>query len=304
MNADMTGSHWVHNLDPVMVHLWGNFGIRYYGLAYVAGFIGGMLIHRQMVRRNRSPLSGDKEESAVFAVILGVLLGARIGYVVFYALPVFFEDPLFIFRLWEGGMSSHGGFIGVTLAGWWIARKNGMRLTEFGDIVAPLVPLGLFLGRLANFINGELWGIPSNVPWAIIFPNSAPGMPVDMIPPRHPSQLYEALLEGLVLFVYLQWRFWKTEAQQRPGRICGEFLILYGLFRIFCEQFREPDAALILGMSRGVFYSLILPVIGAFFWWRSRKLTLQWQAVRPLQDSVQQVPKTQRLPSGHKRRKK
>ena len=277
--------HWVHNLDPVLIHLWGNFGIRYYGLAYVAGFIGGMVIHRRMARHQRSPLGGEQEETAVFAVILGVLLGARIGYVIFYGLDTFLNDPLFIFRLWEGGMSSHGGFIGVTLAGWWIARKNGMRLREFGDIVAPLVPLGLFLGRIANFINGELWGIPSSVPWAVIFPNSAPGIPADMIPPRHPSQLYEAALEGLVLFLYMQWRFWRTDAQKHPGRICGEFLILYGIFRIFCEQFREPDAALILGMSRGVFYSLILPVVGIFFWWQSTRLSPQWKSRQPEAES-------------------
>lgn len=278
--------HWVHTLDPVLIHIWGNFGIRYYGLAYVAGFIGGMLIHRRMVRHQRSPIGGEREETAVFAVILGVLLGARVGYVILYGLEAFLNDPFFIFRLWEGGMSSHGGFIGVTLAGWWVSRRNGMRLREFGDIVAPLVPLGLFLGRIANFINGELWGIPSTVPWAVIFPNSAPGVPVAMIPPRHPSQLYEAVLEGLVLFLYLQWRFWKTNAQRHPGRICGEFLILYGIFRIFCEQFREPDAALILGMSRGIFYSLILPVVGVFFWWQSTRLMVRWQVAR--QESMPQ----------------
>ncbi len=266
-----TSGHWIHDLDPVLLHLWGDRGVTYYGLAYVLGFVFGLMIHRQLRRHGRNPLTQEQEDTALFAMMIGVLGGARLGYVILYALPETLQDPLFLFQVWKGGMSSHGGFIGVLIACWYVARKSRLTLVEFGDIAAPLVPMGFFLGRIANFINGELWGNVSNVSWAVVFPRSAPGMPLDMIPARHPSQLYEALLEGAVLLAFMQWRIWRTDAQKHPGRISGEFLLLYAVFRIFCEQFREPDAALILGLSRGVFYSLFLVAGGVWLILRSRR---------------------------------
>jgi phosphatidylglycerol:prolipoprotein diacylglycerol transferase len=160
-------------------------------------------------------------------------------------------------------MASHGGFIGVALAMAWIAFKFKIPFLLLGDLLSSIVPVGLFLGRIANFINGELWGKVTTVPWAVIFPNSAlPGTPFDLIAPRHPSQLYEAALEGLVLLAYTQWRLWRTNALKTPGRLSGEFLILYAIVRIVGEQFREPDAGLIFGMSRGIFFSLFLLAAG------------------------------------------
>ena len=169
-------------------------------------------------------------------------------------------------------MSSHGGFIGVIVALWWVSRKSSVRFLVLSDLLCTIAPIGLLLGRVANFINGELWGRVSYVPWAVIFPQSAePGTPVALIAPRHPSQLYEAVLEGAFLLAYSQWRFRRTKAACTPGRLSGEFLLLYAVVRIIGEQFREPDAGLILGMSRGVFYSLFVLVLGALLVARSHR---------------------------------
>lgn len=265
-------THWVHNLDPTIIRFSDQFAIGWYGTAYIAGFYAALAIHYYYVRVQRSVLTSAQGENALYAIIVGIIGGARIGYCVLYALPETLANPLFLFQVWKGGMSFHGGLVGVLLAIWWITRSYKVTFRNLGDMVAPLVPPGLFFGRLANFVNGELWGHVSQVPWAVIFPRSAaPGTPVTEIPPRHPSQLYEAGLEGLVLFLYLQWRFLFTNARQYPGRIGGEFLILYACFRIFCEFFREPDASLILGISRGMFYSIFMVVCGALLWWFSGK---------------------------------
>ncbi|HDP36231.1 MAG TPA: prolipoprotein diacylglyceryl transferase [Candidatus Hydrogenedentes bacterium] len=263
--------HWVHNLDPKLIYIWGDIGVSYYGLAYVLAFVFGIAMHRLYLRKNRSPLTLEQEELGLYAVVLGVLLGARIGYVILYALPEFFERPWFIFEVWHGGMSFHGGFIGVVFACWYIYRRTGVTMLQFSDIIAPIAPMGLLLGRVANFINGELWGRVTDVWWAVIFPRSAMGVPVEMIAPRHPSQLYEAFLEGVMLLLYMQLRFWKSDATRYPGKITGEFMILYAVFRIFCEYFREPDASLIFGMSRGTFYSVFIVAMGVFFWVRAYK---------------------------------
>jgi phosphatidylglycerol---prolipoprotein diacylglyceryl transferase len=256
--------YWVHNLDPIAIHFFGDFGIRYYGLAYLLAFVAGYLMLRQFHRAGRSPLDAEATDNVVFALVLGVMLGGRLGYVLLYAFPDFIANPLMVFKIWEGGMSSHGGFIGVAVALWWLSRNYHVRLLVLGDLLCPIVPIGLLLGRVANFINGELWGRVTQVPWAVVFPNSAaPGTPVDLIAPRHPSQLYQAFLEGAFLLAYSQWRFWRTGATRTPGRLSGEFLVLYGVVRIIGEQFREPDAGLILGMSRGIFYSLFMLLIGA-----------------------------------------
>ncbi len=263
--------YWVHNLDPKLVYLWGDIGISYYGLAYVLAFVFGVAMHRLCLRKGRSPFTRDQEEIILYAAVLGVLIGARVGYVFLYSLPEFFARPWLVFEVWHGGMSFHGGFIGVVIACWYVYRRTGVSMLQFSDLIAPLVPMGILLGRVANFINGELWGRVTDVPWAVIFPRSGNGLPIDMIPPRHPSQLYEAALEGAVLLLYMQLRFWKTDATQRPGKLTGEFMVLYAVFRIFCEFFREPDASLILGMSRGTFYSIFILVLGVFFWVRAHK---------------------------------
>ena len=261
MNPQPT--HWVHNLDPVAIHIHGDFGIRYYGLAYLLAFIIAIWMLRRFWRAGRSPLDPEKIENAILVLALGVLIGGRLGHIILYDWSAFLDDPLMIFRIWQGGMASHGGFIGVAIALWWLARRFKISFLRLADLLCPVVPQGLFLGRLANFINGELWGKISDVPWAVIFPLSAPpGTPPGLIPPRHPSQLYEAFLEGVVLFIYVHWRFWRTNAAATPGRLSGEFLIIYAIMRIIGEQFREPDAGLILGLSRGIFYSLFMIVIG------------------------------------------
>ncbi|MBI1317994.1 MAG: prolipoprotein diacylglyceryl transferase [Candidatus Hydrogenedens sp.] len=264
-------THWVHNLDPMLFRINDQLGVGWYGLSYIAGFYAALAIHYLYVKRQRSVLTAAQGETALYAIILGIIAGARIGYVVlYYGLDRAVADPLFLFRVWEGGMSFHGGLIGVVLAFTWISWHYKVRFRQLADMVAGLVPPGLFFGRCANFINGELWGKPSDVPWAVIFPRSAPpGTPVTEIVARHPSQLYEATLEGLVLFTYLQWRYLYTDARKYPGRIGSEMLILYACARIFCEFFREPDASLILGISRGMFYSLFMIVAGVLIWWRS-----------------------------------
>lgn len=257
-------SHWVHDLSPFLVRWGENFGIRYYGLAYLLGFAAcAWLLHRY-ARAGRSRLSPSAGLDLVFALVVGVLLGGRLGYFLLYQTALIRHDPIALLRVWEGGMSSHGGFIGVTLALWWFARSRRVSMLHLGDLVASAAPIGLFFGRVANFINGELWGRVSEVKWAVIFPQSAPpGTPPILIEPRHPSQLYEAGMEGLLLLAFVQWRLWRTDCVTRtPGRLSGEFLIAYSLARMFCELFREPDASLILGLSRGSFYSFFLIVAG------------------------------------------
>ena len=194
-------------------------------------------------------------------LVLGVLLGGRIGYALLYRWNEFMEDPLILLRVWEGGMASHGGFIGVCIAILWYARYSKQSPLPIGDLIVSVVPPGLFFGRIANFINGELWGRTTEVSWGILFPK-APGFLEGVA--RHPSQLYAATLEGLCTFVFVQWRFWKSDVTRRaPGRLTGEFLIAYAIARIANEFFRQPDASLVMGMSRGQFYSLFL-ISGGF----------------------------------------
>ena len=264
-------AHWVHDIDPVAIHIYGDFAIRWYGVAYLLAFVIAMWLLNRYHKRGLSPLNVDQQITAMFWLILGVIVGGRLGHMFLYAFPQWMHDPLLVFRVWEGGMASHGGFVGVIVACWWLSKKLPIGFLQLGDILVTLTPPGLMLGRIANFINGELWGTPSNVPWAVIFPNSAPlGTPVAMITPRHPSQLYEAALEGLFLLIYTQWRFRKTNVRFNPGRLSGEFILLYAVVRIIGEQFREPDAALILGMNRGIFYSLFMVVLGAYLIIKSR----------------------------------
>ncbi|MGA2018097.1 MAG: prolipoprotein diacylglyceryl transferase [Opitutaceae bacterium] len=257
-------AYWVDRMDPFLVRFTGNVGIRYYGLAYGVGFLcAAWLLHRYAVA-GRSLLASARIADFMLAAVVGVVLGGRIGsYILYDGWRSFGSDPFAILRVWEGGMASHGGMIGVVLAAAWFARSSKIPFLHLADLVATTAPAGLFFGRIANFINGELWGRPSTVPWAVIFPRSAPADEPALLVPRHPSQLYEAALEGALLFAYMQWRFWRSgSARAHPGRLAGEFLILYALVRILCEAFREPDASLILGMSRGTFYSLFMIAFG------------------------------------------
>jgi len=255
--------YWVNRLDPVMIHIHGDFGIRYYGLAYLLAFVFAAFLLRGYYRAGKSPLAPHQLGTVMTALILGVLLGGRLGYMILYAWPEFIREPWMVFRIWDGGMSSHGGFVGVALALGWLAFKLELPFFRLSDVLCSIAPIGLFLGRIANFINGELWGKVTSVPWAVVFPKSVPpGTPLDLIAPRHPSQIYEALLEGVTLLAYTQWRVWSTDALKTPGRLSGEFLALYAIVRIAGEQFREPDAGLIIGMSRGIFFSLFLLAAG------------------------------------------
>jgi len=268
---------WVDDLPPFLGPHWGNFGIRYYGLSYVLGFVVGAWLLMRYARAGRSLLPADKVTDFMVALVLGVMLGGRIGSFLFYHPEQLLHDPLSFFRVWEGGMASHGGMIGVAVAIIWYSRASKIRFLHLADLVCSVAPAGLLFGRIANFINGELWGKQTRVPWAVIFPKSEePGMPVRLMFPRHPSQLYEAALEGALLLAYLQWRFWRSDTvAKRPGRLCGEFLLGYAFARIFCEVFREPDVGvdLILGLSRGTFYSLFMIVAGlVLILWPSRPL--------------------------------
>ena len=272
----------VHDLSPFLIQFSENFGIRYYGLAYVLGFVLATWMIWQASRTRRAPLAPKQVEPLLFYLIVGVMLGGRLGSVLLYDFPQFLERPWMVVEVWKGGMASHGGFIGVAVAVLLFAWRHQLSALRLGDLVAFAAPPGLFFGRVANYINGELWGKVWTGPWARIFPE-APTDPSDpaavFVPelmrtalPRHPSQLYEAALEGLVLGVFIWVRYWPRRAVPLPaGRVLAEFLIAYPILRIIGEQFREPDASLFLGLSRGTFYSLLTMAIGLALWvWTAR----------------------------------
>lgn len=266
-------AYWVDDLSPFLLRIHGNFGIRYYGVSYVLGFLAGAWLLARYARAGRSLLPVAQIPDLIFAAVLGVMVGGRVGHYFLYDdWRNFTSDPLQILRTWDGGMASHGGMVGVTLALAWFARARKISFFHLGDLITSAAPPGLFIVRIANFINGELWGRITTVRWAVIFPASMPGAPVSLIPPRHPSQLYEAGLEGVLLFTYLQLRFWKSDVvRTRPGRLSGEFFLAYAVLRIFGEQFREPDASLILGLSRGMFYSIFLVAFGLWLCLRRKQ---------------------------------
>lgn len=269
--------YWVHDLSPFLFRFPDNplglDGIRYYGLAYLLGFLGAWLLLKLYDTKGKFAIDADARASLMTAVIIGVLAGGRFGYMLLYDLENFLSNPLLVFRVDQGGMASHGGFVGIIVALYLFSRKQGCGFLRLSDVIVTVGPLGLMLGRIANFINGELWGRVSTVSWAVIFPNSPKNFNAELQSygpePRHPSQLYEAFLEGGLMLAYTQWRFWCT----RPpaGQIAGEFLVGYGLVRIVGEIFREPDATLLLGLSRGQFYSLFMVIGGAFVIWLARK---------------------------------
>jgi phosphatidylglycerol:prolipoprotein diacylglycerol transferase len=255
--------------SPFLGPHWGNFGLRYYGLAYILGFVTAAWLLQRYARAGRSLLPADQIGDFMMALVLGVMIGGRLGYFIFYHPADLINPPWTIFMVWKGGMASHGGFIGVAIAIWWFSRTAKIPLLHLADLVASTTSAGLFFGRIANFINGELWGKVTHVAWAVIFPRSAdPGTPNALIEPRHPSQLYEAALEGVLLLAFMQWRFWRSDVvQKKPGHLAGEFLIAYAVVRIVCEVYREPDVdvSLVLGLSRGTFYSIFLVALGVIF---------------------------------------
>jgi phosphatidylglycerol---prolipoprotein diacylglyceryl transferase len=227
-------------INPVLISI-GPFSVRWYALAYIIGIIAGWLYARAMIAAQRlwggpAPITVGEFDDFIIWITLGIILGGRIGYVLFYNLPQFAAHPIQIFELWNGGMSFHGGVLGCVVATVLFALRRGLPILSLGDVTTAVCPIGLFLGRIANFINGELWGRPTDVPWAMIFPNGGPI-------PRHPSQLYEAALEGLVLLIVLGLLV-RLGALKRPGLVTGAFFLGYGIARTICEFFREPDAQL------------------------------------------------------------
>jgi len=225
-------------IDPVLIHL-GPLAVRWYALAYIVGIVAGWFYARAIIASERlwggpAPFSVIAFDDFVVWVTLGIILGGRTGYVLFYNFPHFISHPIEIVELWNGGMSFHGGFLGCIVAVVAFALYRGVPMLSLGDVTTAVAPIGLFLGRIANFINGELWGRPTDVPWAMVFPNAGPIA-------RHPSQLYEAALEGVVLFALLGVMV-RFGALKRPGLVTGAFALGYGVARIICELFREPDA--------------------------------------------------------------
>ena len=247
--------------DPVIFSI-GPVSLHWYGLMYLVGFVFAMWLAVRRANKSGSGWTKDEVENLLYAGFLGVFVGGRVGYVLFYNLPLFMDNPLYLFKVWDGGMSFHGGLMGVILVMFWFARRTKRTFFQVSDFIAPLIPFGLGAGRLGNFINGELWGrVTTDTPWAMLFPSSrsedvalAAADP-QLLPilnqygvlPRHPSQLYELLLEGVVLFIILNLFIRKP----RPmGAVSGLFLIGYGAFRIIVEAFRQPDAQ--LGLFDGV----------------------------------------------------
>ncbi len=228
------------HINPVLVSI-GPFAIRWYALAYIVGIIAGWFYARAIIVSQKvwggpAPISVVDFDDFIIWITLGIILGGRIGYVLFYNLPHFAAHPAQILELWTGGMSFHGGVLGCVVATVAFAWRRGLPMLSLGDVTTAVAPIGLFLGRLANFINDELWGRPTDVPWAMIFPSGGPI-------PRHPSQLYEAALEGIVLLIVLGVLV-RLGALRRPGMVTGVAAIGYGMARIFCEFFREPDPQL------------------------------------------------------------
>src|ERR1700719_198289 len=250
-------------INPILISI-GPLAVRWYALAYIVGIIAGWFYARAIIASERlwggpAPLTVIDFDDFVIWITLGIILGGRTGYVLFYNLPHFIEHPRQIFELWNGGMSFHGGVAGCIIAIVAFALKRGIPMLSLSDINAAVCPIGLFLGRLANFINGELWGRQTDEPWAMIFPNGGPI-------PRHPSQLYEAALEGIVLFTILAVMI-RMGALKRPGLILGSFIAIYGIARIIGEFFREPDPQLGFlwgGLTMGMLLSVPMIIAGAF----------------------------------------
>ena len=293
-------AYYLHTFSPFILRFGENYGIRWYGFAYVMAFICGYFLYTWLARRGYSEMPPEKVGDFItWGALFGVMLGGRLGYVLLYKPSEYLASPLDIFKLWDGGMASHGGMLGLILFTFYYARRHKYSWTGIGDNLCVVAPIGLFFGRCANFINGELYGHPSHVPWAVQFPkelldettlrganlqalaterlampveeilNRAPHDPDvqrvlrEILTPRHPSQLYEALLEGVVLFCSL-W-FLRTKVRSPRGVLTGAFFIIYAVVRIIGENFRVPDAPLTGFLTRGQFLSLFLILIGVAF---------------------------------------
>lgn len=312
---------YVHDLNPIALPIYGGLALRWYGLAYLFGFLGGFVLLRHLAQRGLWVLKPEKTADFIAACALfGVFLGGRVGYILFYHLPKvgwggLAKDPLLVFRVWEGGMASHGGILGLVIFTYFYARKHKVSWTGLGDGLCVVAPLGLFFGRAANFINGELYGrVANGIAWAVKFPASLIEEPnevqaaawqactqiepkladaqsldqliatsrdnpevlktlAEFIPPRHPSQIYEGLLEGALLFTIL-WVVRVKFPRAPHGLITGLFFALYAIFRIIGEQFREPDAAMVGFLTKGQFFSLFMFIFAAFF------LAMAWKKGR------------------------
>lgn len=259
-------------IDPVALQI-GPLAIRWYALAYLAGFLGGwryvIYLTARAQKADNSARPGPEEADAFLTwAVLGVILGGRLGYALFYNLPYFIDHPLEVLAVWHGGMSFHGGLLGVIVAIILFSRRQGFNPLKLSDPISVAVPIGLFFGRIANFINSELWGRTTDVSWGVVFPNGGPL-------PRHPSQLYEAVLEGLVLFVILTILAHRPATSSRTGLLTGVFLVLYGLSRFLVEFVREPDPQLgflWLGATMGQLLSLPMMAFGIWLVWRSGKM--------------------------------
>lgn len=301
-------SYYVHHLDPFLIRFTESWGIRWYGLAYLVAFLIGYWLVRRLSKHGLCDLAPGQVGDFIFGgAFFGVILGGRIGYMIFYNFSGFLADPLVFFRIQEGGMSAHGGILGLALYSLWFARKHRLSWLNLGDSLVVVAPIGLFLGRLANFINGELYGRVTAVPWAVQFPKELYEAPRDMtsrafaeavtinptwnnieaivaastnspelrnhlagiLNPRHPSQIYEAALEGGLLFATL-WIL-RTRFRLHDGALTAVFFIGYALLRSFGELFREPDAPLTGALTRGQFLSVGLILLGTGFWMASRK---------------------------------
>ncbi|MDP1631183.1 MAG: prolipoprotein diacylglyceryl transferase [Caulobacter sp.] len=260
------------DFDPIIFQI-GPLAIRWYALAYVAGILLGWRYAVSLVKTprlwgGRTPVANPEQiDDLILWVTLGIILGGRIGYILFYAPNLIWENPIEILQVWKGGMSFHGGLTGVILAVVFFARGNGMDIFRLGDLVAPAAPIGLFFGRIANFINGELWGRETAVPWGVT------GFPGGGIHPRHPSQLYEAALEGLALFLILRLASHRLLWLQRRGAMSGLFLVGYAIFRLSLENVREPDAQMLPFLrsvvTMGMLLSLPMLLGGLWLLWRA-----------------------------------
>jgi len=255
-------------IDPVLIEI-GPFAIRWYALAYVAGLVLGWRYMRRLNDRRAQIMQADDIDDFLTWATLGVILGGRLGYVLFYNFGYYIENPLQALAIWQGGMSFHGGLAGVIIVLIIFARRRGIHFLSLADLTACATPIGLFFGRLANFINGELYGRASDVPWAMVFPAGGPE-------PRHPSQLYEAALEGLVLFLVLVWLARRPGAFEQRGLLSGVFLVGYALARGFVELFRQPDAhigLLTAGSTMGQLLSVPMLLGGLYLIWLARRTT-------------------------------
>ena len=257
------------NFSPVALEI-GPLAIRWYALAYMAGLLLGWVWVVQILKRRElwtedPPLTRQNIDDLIVAAAIGIILGGRLGYVLFYNPGHYLSNPAEILQVWHGGMSFHGGFLGFVIAFLIYAWRKKLPLGAMADLAAASVPIGLFVGRIANFVNGELFGRITDVPWAFVFPAGGPE-------PRHPSQLYEAGLEGIALFVIITIMIFRFGALKKPGLVCGTFIAGYGVARIFAEFFREPDIQigyLTGGLTMGMILSLPMLLVGGFLIWRA-----------------------------------